>query len=107
MYVTFIIIIILIIISHFLKFDRYRDTRAYILDPCIQEFLSNFLSTYLQFLKHFSDTLIPVLISWIPASKNFENDIDLDENQGPIERSSQFCDQCQTKELTNFAFDVR
>ena len=55
----------------------------------------------------FSDTLIPVLISWIPASKNFENDIDLDENQGPIERSSQFCDQCQTKELTNFAFDVR
>ena len=70
-------------------------------------FLSNFLSTYLQFIKHFSDTLIPVLISWIPASKNFENDIDLDENQGPIERSSQFCDQCQTKELTNFAFDVR
>ena len=31
----------------------------------------------------------------------------LDENQGPIDRSSQFCDQCQTKELTNFAFDVR
>ena len=48
-----------------------------------------------------------MLLSWIPASKNFENDIDLDENQGPIERSSQFCDQCQTKELTNFAFDVR
>ena len=50
---------------------------------------------------------LALLISWIPASKNFENDIDLDENQGPIERSSQFCDQCQTKELTNFAFDVR
>ena len=64
-------------------------------------FLSNFLLTHLQFIKHFSDTLIPMLISWIPASKNFEN-----ENQGPIERSSQFCDQCQTKELTNFAFDV-
>ena len=60
-------------------------------------FLSNFLLTHLQFIKHFSDTLIPMLISWIPASKNFENDIDLDENQGTIERSSQFCDQCQTK----------
>ena len=33
MFVTFIIIL-----SHFLKFDRYRDTRAYILDPCIREF---------------------------------------------------------------------
>ena len=61
----------------------------------------------LQFIKHISDTLIPVLTSWIPASKNFENDIDLDENQVPIDRSSQFCDQCQTKELTNSAFDVR
>ena len=48
-----------------------------------------------------------MLKSWNPASKNFENDIDFDENQVPIERSSQFCDQCQTKELTNFAFDVR
>ena len=56
---------------------------------------------------HSSHTVILVLISWIPVSKNFENDIDLDENQGPIERSSQFCDQCQTKELANFAFDVR
>ena len=73
----------------------------------ILPFLSDFLSTYLQFIKNFSETLIPVLISWIPASKNFENDIDLDENQVPIDRSSQFCDQCQTKELTNFAFDVR
>ena len=44
---------------------------------------------------------------WIPASKDFENDIDLDENQGPIEGSSQFYEQSQTKELTNFAFDVR
>ena len=48
-----------------------------------------------------------MLKSWNPASKNFENDIDFDENLGPIERSSQFCDQCQTKELTNFTFDVR
>ena len=32
MFVTFIIIL-----SHFLKFDHYRDTRAYILDPCIRE----------------------------------------------------------------------
>ena len=54
-------------------------------------FYSNFLSTYIQFIKHFSDAFVPVLIYWIPESKNFENDIDLDENQG------QFCDQCQTK----------
>ena len=28
----------IVITSHFLKLDRYRDTHAYILDPCIQEF---------------------------------------------------------------------
>ena len=35
MFVTFIIDIF---VWHFLKFDCYRDTRAYILDPCIREF---------------------------------------------------------------------
>ena len=33
MFVTFIII------SHLFKFDHYRDTRAFILDPCIQGIL--------------------------------------------------------------------
>ena len=38
-FVTFItiIIIIIIILSELVKFDHYRDTRAAILDPCIQE----------------------------------------------------------------------
>ena len=35
MFVTFIIIII----SSLVKFDHYRDTRAAILDPCIQGIL--------------------------------------------------------------------
>ena len=39
MFVTFIIIITLFCqIINIFKFELYRDTRAYILDPCIREF---------------------------------------------------------------------
>ena len=38
MFVTFIIIIIIIIRVPFYQIMDYRDTRAFILDPCIQEF---------------------------------------------------------------------
>ena len=54
--VTFIFIVIVIVISHFLKFVRYRDTRAYILDPCIQEFSLNILHDFLENMKIVGNT---------------------------------------------------
>ena len=43
MFVTFITIDF----SELVKFDHYRDTRAAILDPCIQEILVIGVDTYL------------------------------------------------------------
>ena len=45
MFVTFIIIAI---ISSLVKFDHYRDTRAAILDPCIQGILNFETSLYMK-----------------------------------------------------------
>ena len=63
MFVTFII---LIIISHFLKLDCYRDTRAYILDPCIREFFLFIFVSFLKFVKKIlSKSVFYVSISYV------------------------------------------
>ena len=45
MFVTFITILIR---WYFYQIMDYRDTRAYILDPCIQEFLFEMIVIYVQ-----------------------------------------------------------
>ena len=75
MFVTFIIIII----SSLVKFDHYRDTRAAILDPCIQGILVDKMcrasSTILSFFHlNFLFIEIQYLIKILVAQSNTTKD---------------------------------
>ena len=67
MFVTFITII-LFFRWHFLKLDPYRDTRAYILDPCIQEFYCSFLK---QLSSVFIKTILIAKVEWKCSKRKF------------------------------------
>ena len=57
---------------------------------------STFISTYLQFINHFSDILIHMLISQMPASKNLENDVDV---KVPLTEEVNFVTNVKLKDL--------
>ena len=62
MFVTFIIIAI---ISSLVKFDYYRDTRAAILDPCIQGIL---YYCNIQMLRDLNDNVFQFFFTYVMTS---------------------------------------